>query len=157
MRARLRDEAGFVGGMEALPFGFLVFVAGTLLLVNAWGVLDAHLAAGAAAREAVRAFVEADDAGDALAAGEAAADEALEGHGKDLARAELRWTPGAPELARCAEVTAEVAYRVPLLAVPWIGAFGGGFIKTTAHHTEVVDPWRSGLDTDGFVPEDCGA
>ena len=35
---KVRDEAGFVGGFEALPFRFLVFVAGTLLLVNAWGL-----------------------------------------------------------------------------------------------------------------------
>jgi hypothetical protein len=145
--ARLRSEDGFVGGMEALPFGFLVFVAGTLLLVNAWGVFDSHLAAGAAAREAVRAFVESD--GDGVLAGEAAADEALEGHGKDVERADLRWTPSSPLLERCAPVTAEVTYRVPLIAVPWIGAFGGGFIETTAHHTEVVDPYRSGLPVDG--------
>lgn len=60
--SRWRDESGFVGGFEALPFGFLVFVAGTLLLVNAWAVFDSHLAASAAAREAVRSFVESDDA-----------------------------------------------------------------------------------------------
>lgn len=148
---RLREEGGFVGGMEALPFGFLVFVAGTLLLVNAWGVFDSHLAAGAAAREAVRAFVESD--GEGVLAGEAAAREALEGHGKDVDRAELRWTPAAPALERCAPVTVEVTYRVPLVAVPWIGAFGAGVVETTARHTEIVDPYRSGLPIDGG----CGA
>ena len=30
-------------GAEVLPFCVLIFVFGTLLLVNAWGVIDAHL------------------------------------------------------------------------------------------------------------------
>lgn len=155
--SRWRDEAGFVGGLEALPFGFLVFVAGTLLLVNAWGVYDSHLAAGAAAREAVRAFVEAEgDHVDAARAARAAAEEALEGHGKDVARSTLRWTPDPPTLARCQAITATVEYDVPLVAVPWVGAFGGGVLATRARHTEVVDPYRSGLGTEGFAPEDCG-
>jgi hypothetical protein len=29
--------------------------------------------------------------------------------------------------------------------VPWIGAFGTGFVTTTARHSEVVDPYRSGV------------
>ena len=47
--------------MEVLPFGFLMFVSVTLLLANAWAVIDAKLAVSAAAREAVRAYVESDD------------------------------------------------------------------------------------------------
>jgi hypothetical protein len=137
---RLRDEDGFVGGFEALPFGLLVFVVGTLLLVNAWGVVDGNLAASAAAREAVRAYVETGDA--ALA--EDAAVEALVGHGKAVGRADLRWLAVTDE--RCRPVTAEVRYRVPAIALPWVGGFGG-VITTTATHTELVDPFRSGLAT----------
>jgi hypothetical protein len=153
---RARDERGFVGGFEALPFGFLVFVAGTLLLVNAWAVLDCHLAASAAAREAVRAFVESDgtDAG-AREAGEAAAAEAIVGHGKQPSRMTLTWSDA--HLARCEPVTATVTYDVPTIAVPWIGAFGGGVLTTTSRHREVVDPYRAGLEVDGFDPEACGA
>ena len=155
---RLRDERAFVGGFEALPFGFLVFVAGSLLLVNAWAVFDCHLAASAAAREAVRAFVEAPgtgSSGEARAAGTDAAEDALRGHGKDVARMDLTWAGDV--LERCRAVTATVRYRVPTIAVPWLGAFGGGVLTTEAHHSEVVDPLRSGLPTDGFVPEACGA
>jgi hypothetical protein len=47
-----------MAGIEALPFGFLVLVAGSLLLANAWAVVDAKFAASAAAREAVRVYVE---------------------------------------------------------------------------------------------------
>lgn len=151
---RWRDESGFVGGFEALPFGFLVFVAGTLLLVNAWAVFDSHLAASAAAREAVRTFVEADASPvDALAAAEAAARGTIEGHGKEWERTTLRWT-GA-ELVRCQPVTATVRYSVPLVAVPWVKAFGGGLLETSARHTEVVDPYASGLSVDGFDPGAC--
>ena len=59
-------EDGAIGGFEVLPFGFLLFVVTTLLLANAWGILDGKIAASAAAREATRAFVEssaADGAG----------------------------------------------------------------------------------------------
>ncbi len=44
-----------------LPFGVLIFVVGALLVTNAWGVVDAEIAADAAAREAVRTYVEAPD------------------------------------------------------------------------------------------------
>lgn len=152
--ARGRGEAGFVGGFEALPFGFLVFVAGTLLLANAWAVVDAHVAADAAATEAVRTFVEASgDGGAAIAAGEQAALDAIEGQGKSAGRTTIAWE-GA-ELVRCQPVTATVTYRVPTIAVPWLGSFGGGVVTTSARHTEVVDPWRSGLEVEGFDAEAC--
>jgi hypothetical protein len=151
---RLRGEHGFVGGFEALPFGFLIFVSGTLLLANAWAVIDAHVAATSAATEAVRTFVES-SGGDAAArdAGEQAAVDALTGQGKSAARASVRWDGG--ELVRCQPVTVTVTYRVPMISVPWLGAFGNGVISTSATHTEVVDPWRAGLTVDGFDPESC--
>jgi hypothetical protein len=151
---RGRDESGFVGGLEALPFGFLVFVAGTLLLVNAWAVFDCHVAASAAAREAVRAFVESDGSRDeAVRSGEAAAAEALVGQGKQPGRSTMEWT-GA-RLDRCQPVSVSVRYRVPLVVVPWIGSFGRGVLTTTARHQEIVDPLRRGLPTDGFEVEGC--
>jgi hypothetical protein len=153
---RWRQEHGFVGGFEALPFGFLVFLAGTLVIVNAWAVYDCHLAASAAAREAVRAFVESEGPdGAALEAGEAAAEEALTGHGKSVGRMDMSWT-GA-HLARCQPVTVTVTYDVPTIAIPMLGAFGGGVIRTSSKHTEIVDPYRRGLDVDGFDPETCSA
>ena len=45
MRARrCAGDAGQVGGIEALPFGLLIFVVGTLLIANAWAVIDAKFA-----------------------------------------------------------------------------------------------------------------
>ena len=40
-----RGEDGQVGGIEALVFGLLVLVLGTLVVANAWGVIDAKVAA----------------------------------------------------------------------------------------------------------------
>ena len=60
-------ERGAIGGIEVLPIGFLLFVVGLLLVVNVWSVIDAKLAAGAAAREAARTAVESSDAAEALA------------------------------------------------------------------------------------------
>ena len=92
---RWRGEAGQVGGLEAVVFGVLVFVVGTLIVANAWGVIDAKLAASAAARKRRAAYVEAPAATDAEALARKAADDAMAGHGRDPARHEdargVRW------------------------------------------------------------------
>jgi len=152
----VRDEAGFVGGFEVLPFGLLVFVAGALLLTNGWAVVDGTLASSAAAREAARAYVEATSEGEAHEAAVAAARAVIEGHGRDPARMTIRWDPG-PTFERCARNTVIVEYRVPTLTVPFVGAFGDGVVTTSGRHTEVVDPYRSELDLDGFEAEACHA
>lgn len=142
-RPVLGDERGVVGGFEVLPFGFLVFVAGSLLLANAWGILDGKIAASAAAREATRAFVEstAPDQGGAYDEAVAAAEEAITGHGRDVARMTL--TPEGPlRFERCAPATFVVTYDVATITLPWIGGFGSGVFTTSARHREVVDPFR---------------
>ena len=144
LRRRLADERGAVGGLEVLPFGLLVFVVGALLVANAWGVIDAKVAASASAREAVRTFVESDasstDAAwrDALAV----AHETMVGHGRSVDRMAIEH---AGVLQRCAPVSVEVSYRVPAIALPWIGGFGPGVITATGRHAEVVDPYRDGV------------
>jgi hypothetical protein len=147
-------ESGFAGGLEAIAFGLLVFFAGSLLFVNAWAVVDANLAASAAAREAVRAVVESTGSeADAFADGASAGMAAIEGEGKDPDRADLAWSGG---LARCETITATVSYSVPTMVVPWLHVFGS-VIRTSAHHSEIVDPYRGGLPAEGFRPETCGA
>lgn len=135
-----------MGGFEALPFGFLVFVVGVALLVNAWGVIDAKLVASAAAREAARAFVESDGpaASDAFVAARRAAADAVDGHKADPGIWAIR-TEGPAELRRCARVSFVVTYEVPTFRLPWIGGFGGSVITATGRHSEVVDPYRDGL------------
>ncbi len=131
-----------MGGLEAVVFGVLVFVLGTMLVVNAWGVIDAKLAATSAAREAARTFVEAPSATAAGTTARQAAEEAMAGHGREKDRMALALLTG--RFARCARVTFEVRYQVPLIAIPLLGQHGSGF-TVRARHSEVVDPYRSGL------------
>jgi hypothetical protein len=147
---------GAAGGFEILPFGLLVFIAGSLLISNAWAVIDGNLAASAAAREASRAYVEAPSADVAEQAAVDAALDTIDGHGRDRGRARVSWAVG-PDFSRCAPNTIVVTYDVPTLTIPFLGSFGDGFIETTARHTEVVDPYRSGMSLDGFDAETCHA
>lgn len=134
-----------MGGIEGVIFGVLVFVLGTLLVANAWGVIDAKLAASSAAREAARTYAEARtaDSAAAWAAAREAAKDAIEGHGRDWARTSLG-PPSGAGMERCRRFTVEVRYEVPLVAVPLLGQHGRG-IEVKAQHSEIVDPYRSGL------------
>ena len=138
---RLRGDEGFAGGAEGLLFGSLLFVVGTLLAGNAWAVVDAKLAADAASREAARAYVEAPSESTAQTAAVAAARVAIAGYGRTPTRATTS-VAGAP-FGRCARVTVTVGYAVPLVALPGIAAGRAEIVH--AAHSEVVDPYRSGL------------
>jgi len=141
----LRGDRGQVGGIEVLPFGVLIFVIGALLVTNAWGVVDARIAADAAAREAVRAYVEAPDGATAADAARRAAVATIAAHGRrtDLLTMSITRAGDAP-FERCVPVTVEVRYPVPAIALPWVGGYGHAF-DVRAHHTERIDPFRTGL------------
>ena len=143
-RGRWRDDRGQVGGIEVLAFGFLVLVIGTLLMVNAWAVVDAKFAVTAAAREGARAYVEAPDESSARSAATARAMEAMRAHGRADPSRTLVVIDAPDGFARCAPVIVTVAYRVPALTLPFIGGFGGA-MTSTATHVELVDPYRDGL------------
>lgn len=135
-------QHGVIGGVEVLPFGFLVFVAGALLITNAWAVIDAKMAVNAAAREAGRAYVEGDDRAGAEASAAAAALRSMENAGRDPDR--LRLADNAPTFVRCEVVVHEATYDVPTLTIPFIGGFGSGF-TVRGSHREVIDPFAAGL------------
>lgn len=140
-------QAGFVAGAEALAFGVLIFVIGTLLVVNTWAVVDARFAVAAAAREAVRAAVQAPDGVDPAPLAVEAAGEALRGHGVDPSIARIEPTLPA-RLERCEEVVLRVSVEVPALVLPGIERRWLAF-TVTGEHREVVDPFRSGLEIGG--------
>ena len=100
MTGRCRGDAGQVGGIEALPFGLLIFVVGSLLIANAWAVVDAKFATDAAARQAVRTYVEGDDPDVALEDARAAGLDVVEAHGRDPGRATVG-PVGEVTLERC--------------------------------------------------------
>jgi hypothetical protein len=143
-----RRDRGAIGGIEVLPFGLLLFAVGLLFVVNVWAVVDAKLAAGAAAREAARNAVEAADGASALAGAHDVAIETLAAHGRDdPSRAQVGTSIDRP-FGRCARVTVTVRYTVPAISLPWIGGLGNG-VDTVATHSEVVDPYRRGLAAGG--------
>jgi hypothetical protein len=131
-----------------LPFGILLFVSAMLVVANAWAVIDSKMAAASAAREGARAYVESTSEDDANAALLQRAHEALAAYGRDGDRVEVG--VDAEPFGRCARVTVEVRYRVPALTVPFIGGFGSGIVAR-AQHSEVVDPYRSGLPAGGCL------
>lgn len=137
---RVPNERGAIGGVEGLAFGVLVFVMGTLVVSNAWLVVDAKLATSAAAREAARAYVESDSARSARSEALDAAQSTLDGHGLQALDVAL----DASSFDRCQPVRVEVSVSVPMVAVPLIGA-SGGTRQVASSHSEVVDPYRSGL------------
>jgi Flp pilus assembly protein TadG len=133
-------ERGQVGGIEALPFGLLIFVVGALLVASAWAVVDTKLAVVSAAREAARTYVEADATDEARAAAAAAPEEAMAAHGR-AGEVTVEFDDPAT-FARCASVTVRVSYEVPAVPLPWIG--GLGTTTVAARHTERIDPYREG-------------
>lgn len=146
-RPRCRGDAGQVGGIEALPFGLLIFVVGSLLIANAWAVVDAKFATDAAARQAVRTFVESGDPEGALDDARDAGLDAIAAHGRDRARARVA-SVGPTRLERCERVTFEAVYEVPALSLPFIGGYGRAPFEVRSSHSELVDPFRSGLSGD---------
>ena len=165
--ARLHaEQAGLSAGAETLVFGVLVFVVGSIVALNGWAVLDAHFAVNAAAREATRSIVEGGAVDRASMIGadggridsgvvfEVAA-ETMAGHGKDPADLERPdefvvtladdpWARGGDTPQRCARVTVEVAYPVQGIRLPIIGGWQTP-ITAQGQHTEIIDPFRSGL------------
>ena len=141
---RLRGDAGQAGGFEVIAFGLLVFVCGSLLIATAWAAVDIKLATDAATRDASQAYVEAPDETSATLAADLAARQAIESHGRDPNRlVDLQITP-VDGYGRCARIEVSAAYPVPAVTLPWIGGIGEA-ILIRSRHSEVVDPYRSGL------------
>jgi len=143
-------DRGQAAGAEAIAFGLLVFVAIALVLANAWAVVDARLAAGAAAREAVRVVVESDEPENARGRAVDLAVEVLRAHGGLATAPRVELHADGP-VRRCARITAVVRTHVPAISVPFVGGLGRG-LEVRASHSEVVDPYRSGPRGEA----DCG-
>ncbi len=129
-------------GAEVLPFCVLIFVFGTLLLVNAWGVIDAKLAVTSASREAARTYAESDGGLAGEGAARDAAEDAIRAYGRTPARMDLSDPQGA--FVRCGSVTYTASYPVPAIEIPVIGGFGEAFDVTSSHTTR-IDRLRAGI------------
>ena len=146
-RRRIPGDRGQVAGIEVLPFGLLIFIAGALLLTNIWGVIDAKFAADAAAREATRYLVEvarSDVAASTVVEGATdVARQTLDDHGRS-SPASVTIEPDAAALTRCQRIRVTVSTEVPAIRIPFIGGFGEPF-DIVAAHSELIDPTRSGV------------
>jgi len=145
-RARRRDERGQIGGAEAVAFGVLVLVLGVLGAATAWAVVDAKMAAASAARETTRAYVEGDGS---PAAWDEAADrgrQAFAGHGRNPST--LAMTRSTDGFGRCGPVTVTASTTLELPRIPGVRAVARR-VTVRASHTEVVDPYRAGLERQG--------
>jgi hypothetical protein len=140
--SRCSGEQGFVGGFEGLLFGFLIFVIGTLIVAHAWAVVDTKFAVVEAAKQAARTYVEAPSAAVAGQEAQQAADQALAGFGRDARLAGVNLASG--DFGRCERITIAVSYPAPILELPVVGRIGSGE-TVRADHSEVVDPYRTGL------------
>jgi hypothetical protein len=131
-----------------LPLGVLIFAVGTLVVVNLWALIDAKLSVSAASREAIRTVVEAPDLESGIARGEMAARQAMSRGGGRPERLELTWRSGSgsdtdTDFTRCRRLIVRASYRMPALALPWLGGLGAVDVNGTA--SELVDPYRDGL------------
>jgi hypothetical protein len=145
-RPRRGDELGQVAGLETVVVGLLVLIGGVLVIANAWSVVDAKFAAVSAAQEAARTFVKAPAGTDALDAAMQAGQDTLSSLGHTGVGRRIDLITGS--LARCATVTFRASVHVPVIVVPWLARAGGG-LTVSATHSELVDPFRSGLEGTG--------
>lgn len=138
---RCQGDCGFVAGAEGMLFGVVVFVFGLLLLFNAWAVIDTKMAVTSAARETTRTFVESD--GSETSAIQAGRDAFAATSNFDVSGLSAPLIEG--EFRRCGRIIVTYDYTVPAISLPGGFGWGDGF-DVTASHTEIVDPFRSGLD-----------
>jgi hypothetical protein len=142
---RADGDGGQVGGIEVLPFGFLVLVAGTLVIATVWAVVDTRFAVAAAAREAARAAAESSSAAEAAGAAHRRALETMAAFGRGGPGTEIAPIRVDGRFGRCARITATVSHELPAVFVPFVGGLGR-LPPVEASHTELVDPFRSGID-----------
>ncbi len=138
---RCRGDDGFVGGAEGMLFGVVVFVFGIVVMFNAWAVVDTKMAVSSAARETARTLVESD--GSIAPATDAGRNAFIATSNFDVAGLSRPDITG--EFARCARIDVSYSYTVPAISLPGGFGWGRGF-EVNATHTEIVDPFRSGLE-----------
>jgi len=142
--SRLRRDEG-AAMVEFVFLAVLLLVPLAYIVLAAFTVQKSAFAVTAATREAGRAFVTAESAGDADARARAAAELAMNDQGLDLPAGALRISCGSGQcLTPGAVVTVELDYAVALPLVP--RALGGrplAAIRVHGQHAEVVDEFRA--------------
>ena len=133
--SRRHDERGLVGGAEALAFGALVLLAGALVLVNVWSVVETRAAVDAAAREYLRTYTHAPDREEALAAADRAARATLAARGTPLRGLRIV-APPAAGFGPCGRAEVTLVATVPAARLPFVGAVAASEARVT--HAELI-------------------
>lgn len=142
-----RSERGQAAGIESVPFGILVFVAGLILVVNVWAVIDTRAAVDTAARDYLRAYTASDDLPSATARGRAAANASVSARSGAADRLVIH-DPREP-FGPCRPATVELEFEVPAIRAPFIGSIGMTTVSTT--QTELVQPYGDARDPVGLT------
>lgn len=130
-------------GSELLIFFVLAFLILVVAVTHSWATVDAKFAATAAARAGARAYVEAPDAGSAEGRAEAAISAVYEARSMRKDRRIATAFDGT--FGRCERITVRSGFRIPALKLPLLRIAVGSRIVTSVH-SEIVDPFRSGLE-----------
>lgn len=147
---RCRGDRGQAAGVEAIPFGILVFVTGTLLAVNVWSAVDARAAVDAAARDYLRAYTAADDGATARVRGRRAAEASLAARRSATA---ARVADPTEPFGPCRVATVSVELDTPAIRAPFVGGLGTTTVRSIRR--ELVQPYGTALDEGGDAPTLC--
>ena len=130
------SDRGQAAGFEMWAIGILVFVAGTLLVAQAWATLNARSSAGQMAQEYLRAYSESSTHLEATDS----ADRALRSVASARHVIAYRVTPPT-QFGPCQLVAVTVAIDLPAMRIPFVGSWGEHTV--TATRRELTDPYRS--------------
>ena len=148
---RARDERGFVGGGEVVLAGVVIMVMTTLVVINLWSVIDAKGVVTAASGEAARTVVESNGP-EGRERARATATEIMQRR-KGLESPQVLVNDAG--FGRCARATITVSANVPLFGIPhW--AWMPQRVRVRSTHSEVIDPYRSGLHGEALCGADAG-
>lgn len=151
-----RSERAMIAGAEALALGVLVLLAGTILIVNAWAVLDTRMALEAATREYLRAYTEADDPLSAAVEGSGAAERVMQDRPALWKRTEIDG-PEPERFGPCAPASVTLRARVPAIRIPAIDTqWGEHTVAVSA--VELVDAHQEMISGAAYDHEEtvCG-
>jgi len=148
LRVRRHGERGAVGGGEGVIFGMLILVAGTLVILNLWALLDTRMALDSAAAEYLRTYTEQQGFFQARYTADVALKDTLTQRGFSPDRVSIR--VGEPQgFGPCAEVTVQLSTQVPWARVPFIGGAGSTSVSVT--QSELIDAHREVTNSANFA------
>lgn len=139
MRSRPLTERAAAAGLDALMFSTLVLLAGTLLVVNLWSVVETRTALDAAAREYLRTYTSASDGPTAAARAEHTARSTLRERRTPMVQLEIT-PPDVSRFGPCQVSTVQLVATVPAMRLPFVADVGSTTVEVTA--SEMVPPHR---------------